>query len=110
MMKNIGTKKIARTVAEIMPPTTARPIAFCPPAPAPLAIASGNTPNTKARLVIRMGRSRSFAASTAASNGVSRLVRIVGTHWARYLIMGNMVADADKGTTQEQTSDLRKAA
>jgi enoyl-CoA hydratase/carnithine racemase len=31
-----------------------------------------------------------------ASNGVSRLVRIVGTHWARYLIMGNLVADADK--------------
>lgn len=31
-----------------------------------------------------------------ASNGVSRLVRIVGTHWARYLIMANLVADADK--------------
>lgn len=31
-----------------------------------------------------------------ASNGVSRLVRIVGTHWARYLIMGNLRADADK--------------
>ena len=31
-----------------------------------------------------------------ASNGVSRLVRIVGTHWARYLIMGNLIADADK--------------
>jgi enoyl-CoA hydratase/carnithine racemase len=31
-----------------------------------------------------------------ASNGVSRLVRIVGTHWARYLIMGNKVADAER--------------
>lgn len=31
-----------------------------------------------------------------ASNGVSRLVRIVGTHWARYLIMANLIADADK--------------
>ena len=31
-----------------------------------------------------------------ASNGVSRLVRIVGTHWARYLIMGNFIADAEK--------------
>jgi len=31
-----------------------------------------------------------------ASNGVSRLVRIVGTHWARYLIMANLPADADK--------------
>ncbi|GLR69052.1 enoyl-CoA hydratase [Acidocella aquatica] len=31
-----------------------------------------------------------------ASNGVSRLTRIVGTHWARYLIMGNFIADANK--------------
>lgn len=34
-----------------------------------------------------------------ASNGVSRLVRIVGTHWARYLIIANLVADADKALT-----------
>ena len=31
-----------------------------------------------------------------ASNGVSRLARIVGTHWARYLIMANLSADADR--------------
>ncbi len=31
-----------------------------------------------------------------ASNGVSRLTRICGTHWARWLIMGNQKADADK--------------
>jgi enoyl-CoA hydratase/carnithine racemase len=31
-----------------------------------------------------------------ASNGVSRLVRIIGTHWTRYLIMGNLPADANK--------------
>ncbi len=31
-----------------------------------------------------------------ASNGVSRLTRIVGTHWARYLVMGNVIADANK--------------
>lgn len=31
-----------------------------------------------------------------ASNGVSRLTRIVGTHWARYLVMANLVADADR--------------
>ncbi len=31
-----------------------------------------------------------------ASNGVSRLTRIVGTHWARYLIMGNLPVTADK--------------
>jgi enoyl-CoA hydratase/carnithine racemase len=32
----------------------------------------------------------------AASNGVSRLVRIVGTHWARYLVMTGAVVDADR--------------
>ena len=31
-----------------------------------------------------------------ASNGVSRLTRIVGTHWARYLILANKPADADR--------------
>ena len=31
-----------------------------------------------------------------ASNGVSRLTRIVGSHWARWLIMANMPVDADK--------------
>lgn len=31
-----------------------------------------------------------------ASNGVSRLTRIVGTHWARYLIMANLPVDADR--------------
>ena len=31
-----------------------------------------------------------------ASNGVSRLARIVGTHWARYLIMANLPVAADK--------------
>ena len=31
-----------------------------------------------------------------ASNGVSRLTRIVGTHWARYLIMANRIVDADR--------------
>jgi enoyl-CoA hydratase len=31
-----------------------------------------------------------------ASNGVSRLARIIGTHWTRYLIMANLQADADR--------------
>jgi enoyl-CoA hydratase len=31
-----------------------------------------------------------------ASNGVSRLTRFVGTHWARWLIMANKPADAEK--------------
>src|SRR3546814_11494211 len=71
--KNKGTKKIARTVAEIMPPTTLRPIAFCPPEPAPLATARGRTPKTKASDVMRIGRKRNRAAVTAASsNGLDR--------------------------------------
>lgn len=31
-----------------------------------------------------------------ASNGVSRLARIIGTHWSRYLIMANLPANADR--------------
>jgi enoyl-CoA hydratase/carnithine racemase len=31
-----------------------------------------------------------------ASNGVSRLARIIGTHWTRYLIMANIEADAER--------------
>ncbi len=34
-----------------------------------------------------------------ASNGVSRLTRIVGTHWARWLVMANKPADADMAYT-----------
>ncbi len=34
-----------------------------------------------------------------ASNGVSRLTRYVGPHWARYLIMANKPADADRAFT-----------
>jgi enoyl-CoA hydratase/carnithine racemase len=30
-----------------------------------------------------------------ATNGISRLTRIVGAHWARYLVMANLEADAD---------------
>lgn len=34
-----------------------------------------------------------------ASNGVSRLVRVIGTHWARYLVMGNFITSAEKALT-----------
>jgi enoyl-CoA hydratase len=44
-----------------------------------------------------------------ASNGVSRLTRIIGTHWTRYLIMANLPANADKalimGLVHEVFSD-----
>src|SRR5256885_312578 len=50
-----------------MPPITAVPIATRLLAPAPVAIASGSTPKMKAKLVIRIGRRRMRAASSAAS-------------------------------------------
>ena len=65
--KKSGTKRMARAVAESMPPITAVPMAIWPPAPAPWAMASGSTPSTKASEVMRMGRSRMRAASSAAS-------------------------------------------
>lgn len=34
-----------------------------------------------------------------ASNGVSRLTRLCGPHWARWLIMANMKVDADRAMT-----------
>jgi enoyl-CoA hydratase len=34
-----------------------------------------------------------------ASNGVSRLTRLCGTHWARWLVMADMVASADLALT-----------
>jgi len=34
-----------------------------------------------------------------ASNGVSRLARIIGPHWTRYLVMANLPADADRAFT-----------
>jgi enoyl-CoA hydratase len=44
-----------------------------------------------------------------ASSGVSRLTRLCGPHWARWLIMGNKKADADKayvmGLVHEVYSD-----
>src|ERR1041384_4876432 len=42
--KNSGTKNIARTTPESMPPMTAVPMAFWLPAPAPEAIINGNVP------------------------------------------------------------------
>ena len=41
-----------------------------------------------------------------ASNGVSRLTRICGPHWARWLIMGNQKADADKAMIMGLVHDV----
>lgn len=41
-----------------------------------------------------------------ASNGVSRLARIIGTHWARYLIMANLPVDADRALIMGLVHDV----
>lgn len=41
-----------------------------------------------------------------ASNGVSRLTRFVGTHWARYLIMANLPVDADRALLMGLVHDV----
>lgn len=53
-MKNTGTKKIARIVAEIMPPNTPVPNACCVSELAPDAMTKGTTPHVKARDVMRI--------------------------------------------------------
>ena len=60
-------KKIAMTVAASVPPITPVPIEWRLLAEAPVAIASGTVPSTNANEVMTIGRSRSRAASTAAS-------------------------------------------
>src|SRR3546814_6080690 len=77
MTKKSGTNMIARIVAANMPPATLMPIAFCPPAPAPLETASGRMPPMKAKDVIRIGRSRSRAArSEEHTSEIQSLMRI----------------------------------
>jgi enoyl-CoA hydratase len=41
-----------------------------------------------------------------ASNGVSRLARIIGTHWTRYLIMANLPVNADKAMIMGLVHDV----
>lgn len=41
-----------------------------------------------------------------ASNGVSRLTRICGPHWARWLIMGNQNVDADRALIMGLVHDV----
>ena len=56
-----------KSVTPSMPANTASPSARRISAPAPSAITSGTTPKMNANEVIRIGRSRSRTASTAAS-------------------------------------------
>ena len=41
-----------------------------------------------------------------ASNGVSRLARIVGTHWTRYLVMANLTVNADRALIMGLVHDV----
>ena len=41
-----------------------------------------------------------------ASNGISRLTRICGPHWARWLIMANQKADADRALIMGLVHDV----
>ncbi len=52
-----------------MPPMTPVPTEWRAPAPAPVEKASGETPRMKASEVMRIGRSRRRAASSAAADG-----------------------------------------
>ena len=65
--KNTGTKKIASSVAVIMPPITPVPMARWLAEPAPEETTSGNTPRMKAIEVMRIGRKRRCTASSVAS-------------------------------------------
>ena len=67
MAKTEGSTKRVASVAAARPPITARPSgAVCSP-PSPNASAIGTMPASIAQLVMRMGRSRPCAPSTAAS-------------------------------------------
>ncbi len=50
-----------------IPENTTMPITLRASAPAPDAVSNGTTPRMKAKAVIRIGRSRSLAAPSAAS-------------------------------------------
>src|SRR5215210_2774295 len=74
--KKSGMKKIPMVVANSIPANTPVPSECRLPAPAPLAITSGETPRMKANDVMRMGRNRSRAASMAASRNETPRCRI----------------------------------
>ncbi len=67
IQKKSGAKKIPMTVEATMPPMTPVPMARRLFAPGPVAMASGTQPRPNASEVITIARSRSPAASIAAS-------------------------------------------
>src|SRR5664279_876149 len=76
-----------------MPPMTAKPITCRDNAPAPLALASGTQPRMNAKLVIQIGRRRSFAfilgcVPLAKASGAGALSRQV----MGFAVIGGMTA------------------
>src|SRR5262249_55561145 len=63
-----GMRKTPKAVAMSIPQNTAVPMTFWAPAPAPLARINGTTPRMNAKAVMRIGRKRSRADSSAASS------------------------------------------
>ena len=68
---SMGYMKTPRRVAIDIPPNRDIPMTFRASAPAPDANTRGKTPRMKEKAVIRIGRKRSLADLTAASNRVS---------------------------------------
>ena len=91
-----------KPVTPTIPKNTAVPSAWRSSAPAPVASSSGTLPRMKAKLVIRIGRSRSCAARTAAS---------IGGH-ARGLVLTGELDDQDRvlrgERDQHDQADLRQ--
>ena len=65
MIKSEGITNIPNTVPNNIPPIALIPMDLLPTAPAPVAIANGSNPKIKANEVIKIGRKRAVAPSTA---------------------------------------------
>ena len=68
-MSKLMPQELPSIVANNMPPTTATPIPLRAAEPAPAAIANGKQPIMNANEVIKIGRKRKPAASSAALIG-----------------------------------------
>lgn len=65
-LKNNGTKRVAKNMAARVPPITVMPMAWRLLAHAPVLIARGSVPRTKAMEVIRLGRKHVSVANRTA--------------------------------------------
>ena len=95
-------KKIERNVDASMPPATDVPTELRAPAPAPVATASGSTPRMNANDVMRIGRSRMRAASTAASTiDMPLLAQLLGELDDQDRVLGREADEHDEADLAE---------